>query len=265
MKYTIYIIKNNINDKCYIGQHILKSENNRQYMGKGLGIQEAYKQYGRQHFYKEILEIVEDNTAKRLIVSEREKYWIKKLNTLEPNGYNRHPGGIGGSTKQSSQKSVETRKLNGYNHTQQTKDKISKSHKGKTFSQEHKKHLSENHRLIKTWTLVHEDGTETKYKGSLHTLVEQLNLGSFNKLIRHSYKKEFINGIYIKNIKKEDYSILNNPKNKKSTLLCNDPIIGDICTFKALYLRKRRNPNLYKNININNQIIKEKGEFKNEV
>ena len=121
MKYTIYIIKNDINNKCYIGQHILKPENKRGYMGKGLGIQEAYKKYGRQHFYKEILEIVEDNTDKRLIVSEREKYWIEKLNTLEPNGYNRHPGGMGGSTKQSSQKGAKTRKLNGYKHTQQTK------------------------------------------------------------------------------------------------------------------------------------------------
>jgi hypothetical protein len=234
-------------------------------MGKGLGIQEAYKKYGRQHFYKEILEIVEDNTDKRLIVSEREKYWIEKLNTLEPNGYNRHPGGMGGSTKQSSQKGAKTRKLNGYKHTQQTKDKISKSHKGLVFSNEHKKHLSDNHHLIKTWTIVHENGTETEYKGSLHELVKQLNLGSFNRLIRYSFKKEFINGIYIKDIKKEDYSILNSPKNKKAKLSCYDPIIGDICNFRTLYLRKWRKPDLYKDIIIDNQIIKEKGEIENEV
>lgn len=258
MKYVIYIIKNDINNKCYIGQHIVKNESDRAYMGKGIGIQEAYKQYGRNHFYKEILEIIEDNTDKRLIVSKREQYWIKKLNTIEPNGYNRHPGGIGGCTKESGQKGAITRKQHGYKHTQQTKNKISNSNIGKSFSKEHKKHLSENHHLIKTWILVHEDGTETKYKGSLHTLVKQLNLGSFNSVIRHSYKKEFINGIYIKDIKKEDYSILHNPINKKSTLLCVDPIVNDICTVKNLQQRKRRKPNLYKDIIVNNQIISEK-------
>lgn len=45
-----------INGKSYIGQHIVKKECNRQYMGKGIGIQEAYKKYGRKSFKKEILQ-----------------------------------------------------------------------------------------------------------------------------------------------------------------------------------------------------------------
>lgn len=257
MKYAIYVIKNDINNKCYIGQHIVKNESARAYMGKGIGIQEAYKTYGRHHFYKELLEIIEDNTENRVIASEREKYWINTLNTLEPNGYNRHPGGIGGCTKKSGQKGARTRKLNGYKHTQQTKTKISNSNKGKTLSKDHKKHLSENHHLIKTWILVHENGTETTYTGSLHALIRQENLGSFNSIIRHSYKKEFVNGIYIKDIRKEDYAILRNHNSSKSTLSCYDPILCEICTYKNLYQRKRRNKELYKDVIVDKQIIKE--------
>lgn len=207
MKYTIYKITNIINGMCYVGQHILKDEYPRSYMGKGLAIREAYKEYGRFNFTKEILEIVEDDTPNRAIASEREKYWIQKLNTMEPNGYNRHPGGIGGCTKDSGAKGVATRKLHGYRHSEKTKHKISVAKTGKPFTESHKQHLADNHRLRKIWTLVHESGTESQYDGSMHDLVKSIGV-SFNKFIRHSYKHEFVNGIYIKDIKKDDYAIL---------------------------------------------------------
>ena len=52
------------------------------------------KKYGIEHFHYEILE---DNILDKKELSEREKYWIKKLNTIRPNGYNIASGGEGGN------------------------------------------------------------------------------------------------------------------------------------------------------------------------
>ena len=50
----------------------------------------AMKKYGTEHFHVELIE--ETNNPE-----EREKYWIKKLNTIRPNGYNIASGGEGGN------------------------------------------------------------------------------------------------------------------------------------------------------------------------
>ena len=147
-------------------------------------------------------------------VSEREKFWIKELNTLYPNGYNISEGGIGGCSKESAKKIVITRRLHGYRPTQETRNKISKAKKGKSFTKEHKNNLSKNHHLLKTWVIIRENGTSFQYSGSLHKFVKEHNISSFNKFIRYSYYKKFINGFYVSDIKKEDYAILRTLKGK---------------------------------------------------
>ncbi len=103
-KYCIYKITNKLNGKIYVGQHkIRENEAPREYMGKGIAIQEAYKKYGRANFEKEIIEYIFDN-EKHEKVSEREIFWIKELNSKYPNGYNISNGGEGGCTKESAKK-----------------------------------------------------------------------------------------------------------------------------------------------------------------
>jgi len=80
MKY-IYVITNTINNKQYVGQHITSADS---YMGSGSYIKRAIKKYGKENFKKEFIE--ECKTQKE--TNERETYWIKKLNTLAPLGYN---------------------------------------------------------------------------------------------------------------------------------------------------------------------------------
>lgn len=90
IKKDIYIIKNDINNKVYIGQSI-NSEQRFKSHCKGVYenslIDQAIAKYGKQHFWYEILEyqITDFN--------EKEKYWIKKYNSLKPNGYNIMAGG----------------------------------------------------------------------------------------------------------------------------------------------------------------------------
>ena len=92
MKKDIYVIKNRINNKVYVGQsvdagrrfisHCKPSSNN----GNSL-IARAIQKYGAHNFWYEILESqVED-------YNEKEEYWIDKLNSLAPNGYNVLNGG----------------------------------------------------------------------------------------------------------------------------------------------------------------------------
>lgn len=217
-EYYIYKITNNINGKIYVGQHkIRKNESPREYMGKGTLINEAYKKYGRGNFTKVIIEYIEDN-AKRLKVSERERYWIAYYNSEYPNGYNMNNGGFGGCDEKAAKKVIETRKRNGYKMTEETKKKISESNKGKKLSKEHKKHLSENHHLIKEWKIIKEDGNSFIYIGSLEKLIKEYHISSRNKFIRYSYYHKFINGIYADGIKKEDYAILRDLKGENNEI-----------------------------------------------
>ena len=92
MKKDIYIIKNNINNKVYIGQakdvkkrfssHCKPSSAN-----DGSLISAAILKYGRRNFYYEVLEEQIEN------YNERELYWIKYYDSIAPNGYNILPGG----------------------------------------------------------------------------------------------------------------------------------------------------------------------------
>lgn len=92
MKKDIYIIKNKINTKCYIGQSKDVTQRFQSHCKPTSAkdnslIDKAIAKYGRENFYYELLESQVEN------YNEREKYWIKKLNTLKPNGYNIQEGG----------------------------------------------------------------------------------------------------------------------------------------------------------------------------
>ena len=56
MMYYIYEIKNNINNKTYIGQHKTNDLND-DYMGSGIILHQAYQKYGKKNFTKTILAI----------------------------------------------------------------------------------------------------------------------------------------------------------------------------------------------------------------
>lgn len=94
MKKDIYIIKNTVNDKVYIGQaknsadrwckHLYEARNKRRQV-----ISKAMAEIGIEKFYYQILESQIEN------YNEREEYWIRKYNSVFPNGYNRGIGGVG--------------------------------------------------------------------------------------------------------------------------------------------------------------------------
>ena len=95
MKKDIYVIRNTVNDKCYVGQstdylyrfrkHKEEARRNN-YKYKSV-LYNAMNSIGIDKFYVELLEPQVEN------YNEREIYWINKLNTIRPNGYNLANGG----------------------------------------------------------------------------------------------------------------------------------------------------------------------------
>lgn len=90
-KKDIYVITNLINGQQYIGQaknsekrfkaHLLAKDDTL--------LHKAILKYGKENFHMQIIESqIED-------YNEKERYWINKLNTLYPNGYNMTNGGEG--------------------------------------------------------------------------------------------------------------------------------------------------------------------------
>ena len=150
----IYVIKNKVNDKLYVGQCICDVQerfvthcNSKDDMP----IHKAMQELGVENFYFEILDEVSDDI--RLDV---ETYYIDKLNTLRPNGYNYYRHSSAGFTHQkhsdiSRQKISKSSQKWWDNASAQVlqvrANKISNALKGRTFTDEHKYKISQYAKL----------------------------------------------------------------------------------------------------------------------
>jgi len=146
----IYLITNKINGKIYVGKH---STNNLDdgYMGSGVVIKKAINKYGIENFTKDYLAFCDTENK----LNWFEKFYIKKYKARET-GYNLTDGGDGvlgwhhsEETKEKLRKPLSEstkQKLRDFNiglhHSEETKIKMHNSHIGKTFSEEHKQHIS---------------------------------------------------------------------------------------------------------------------------
>lgn len=93
---SIYIIRNNCNNKVYVGQTTQRVEERfKQHLkllktNKKQLIHKAICKYGKSNFYYEVL----STNIKSLDELDRlEEYFIKKYNSVTPNGYNLCGGG----------------------------------------------------------------------------------------------------------------------------------------------------------------------------
>lgn len=133
---VIYVITNIVNGKKYVGQTRRTSQERWKEHCKPekcVLLRRAIEKYGKNSFT--VTDVDTADTPEEL--NRKETEWILKLNTLAPNGYNLQVGGKNGLIAE------ETRK------------KISNSHKGKHLSEAHKKALSiafsgKNHPLYGT-------------------------------------------------------------------------------------------------------------------
>lgn len=99
----IYTIKNLINGKQYVGQSINIQKRWSQHKSDYIHnenkkiLYKAMRKYGIENFSFEVLEECPIDK-----LDEKEIFWIKELNTLNPNGYNISQGGTGNSSLQNN-------------------------------------------------------------------------------------------------------------------------------------------------------------------
>lgn len=101
----IYKIENMINGMCYVGR--TKNLKERMYKHKKGYMKQFFEEFGFENFKVEVLEEVSESD-----VYEKEIFYIEKLNSLVPNGYNRSKGG---------------KSTLGYKHKEETKIKMSEN------------------------------------------------------------------------------------------------------------------------------------------
>ena len=143
-RYNIYKTTNLVNGRFYWGVHDSIDENDG-YLGSGLALRKAIKKYGEDSFRRKTMVTYETAADayfdEGLLVTQKYLY-------ENPQCYNIAPGGIGGNTWGEK----ENHPWFGRFRTEESKRKMSISHKGKmtwmkgkTHSLETKQKMSENH------------------------------------------------------------------------------------------------------------------------
>ena len=132
----IYVIENTINEKVYVGKTnnpdrrwndhkaaALINENGKSSQTK---IHRAMRKHGIENFS---FRIIDEHYDEEIALKVLEPMWIEKYKLLGVEVYNSSDGGLG---------------IVGYNHTQETKNKIREGNKGKVISQEQREKISES-------------------------------------------------------------------------------------------------------------------------
>jgi len=185
---TIYVIKNTINDKVYIGQTWCKlnkrfSEHKGNKSGSCRKLFRAFNQHGRDNFYIEQLY----NCDNQIETDMMEDYYIKKYNSIK-SGYNIREGGSKGKLSKETKTKMSlaakgNKKWLGKKHSKESKTKISLSNMGKNIGKKHSEETKTKMSLAKIGnknSLGTNRSEETKRKISLAMI------GNKNGLVKHS-------------------------------------------------------------------------------
>lgn len=191
---VIYLRTNSINGKQYVGQATNLKE--RQYSWNcvsksyaGNVIDNARKKYGVEAFDFEILKECKDDE-----LNKWEMYYIKKLNTKTPNGYNMTDGGDGanGLSWSEESKRKQSERFKGKNHpnygkcfSEEHKRNISKALKGRKFTEEWRRKQSESHKGKKQSEETKRKRIE-KLKGKPKSEEARRKIGEANRLRMYS-------------------------------------------------------------------------------
>ena len=143
----IYLIKNKVNGKCYVGQTIQKNVKNRWKAHRHSTdtiLYNAFEKHGITNFeFSVISELPNDQ------LDEREITEIQERNTISPNGYNLEAGGnanknvhIESRSKMREAKLGEKNFNFGKPRTEETKTRIGLAHTGLTHTEETKALIS---------------------------------------------------------------------------------------------------------------------------
>ena len=176
----IYLITNTVNGKQYVGQTQREDIHMRWKQHKccdsksiGTYIARAYKKYGIEKFKFQIICICFDEAC-----NDFEIEYIKKFNTLAPNGYNLESGG-GNSKHHPDTKKKISEASKGRKASAETRTKISLNspNRGKKFTEEEIQALSIAKKEM--WQKKRDDGTYDDFVKKVYS--HRKNEGMFKK------------------------------------------------------------------------------------
>ena len=217
MTVGIYIIKNIVNNKCYIGQsqnietrireHKYLLRNNKY---GNLKIQNAWNKYGEDNF---VFEVIEECSIDEL--DEKEIFYIQEYDS-HVNGYNNTDGGGGiRGWKHSEEfkkkmslsnklnprrpspaqiaRLIEYNKTRDYHHSEETRAKMSKAHQGLKATDEAKANMSKAQK--KAWSNNEErrkaQSEEWKVNNPMHNMTAEQKAELSRKLSEANKGKKY--------------------------------------------------------------------------
>lgn len=154
---AIYVIRNIVDGKVYVGSAVdypARWSVHRSRLEKGnhhsIRLQRSWKKYGADVFAFEILEMISDKRGLKNRLVNREQYWIETLGAFGLFGFNMSPMASSslGAIRTPEQRAAQSLRRTGMKmkpHTQETKDKMRRSHLGRKtgpMSEGHKKAIS---------------------------------------------------------------------------------------------------------------------------
>lgn len=190
--YYIYCITNNINGKIYIGQRKCPEnklpETDVKYMGSGCYLAKAKQKYGIENFSKKIIAIAGCKENINIL----EKVFIALYRAEGKAEYNIAEGGFCSNPyefKSEEEKKKIYQKISiahkGKYFTEEHKRKISESNKGHKFSEETKIKMSKNRKGKRI-------GKENSFYGKHHSEETRMRISESNKGEKnHNYGKHF--------------------------------------------------------------------------
>jgi group I intron endonuclease len=193
--YRHWIVNDNGVEKSYIGQTI-NNVNERWKNGRGYKnstkFARAINKYGWNSFNHEIIGVVESTSKEQLILdlNEWETYYISKYDSFH-NGYNSTTGGDSGMTmsEESNYKKSITKigKLNpmyGKTHTEEARQRISDSSKGRKLDEETRQKISDSRKGIK-FSDEHLANLSTSHIGNTHSEETKKKMSNSRKGNKH--------------------------------------------------------------------------------
>jgi hypothetical protein len=189
-KNIIYLLRNNLNGKLYIGQTVQgfserwSKHKNAAFGSRGRSlIHKAIRKYGSENFSsRELATVVSTNPCEWLNILE--VFFIKYFNSVHPNGYNLPYGGKNEQrsqkTKQALSKSLRgnTNRV-GKHHSEESKEKIRISNTGKRRSLQARLNISKAH-----------IGLPSNWKGRKHSEETRLKMSRDRKGKRIGEKRK---------------------------------------------------------------------------
>jgi len=180
-------------EKKYVGIH---TGGRQSYLGSGKAFRCAVRKYGRENFVRETIAVFETIEEGRTL----ERFWIGKLHSKAPGGYNLCDGGEGVFNPCPETRHSMGSANRGKVFTEERRHNMAcaNANRGKVFTEERKakiglSHIGQKHsEETKTRISVAKKGSSSPFKGRHHTEATKLKMHKKHKPMSEEQKAKYM-------------------------------------------------------------------------